>query len=124
MADVEVTRIEVCIRQRLKMFVFQLPVYMDEAVELAVPDEEVLLKIFYHPLDFAFGSGLARMVGPLQEPGVEYHLSVVIFQSRCLMVIKQNRICTATEVSEDANQRLMSVFSILLWRGEDMEALG
>lgn len=42
----------------------QLLVNMGEAVEPAVPDEEVFLKIFRHPLDLTFGSGPARTAGP------------------------------------------------------------
>ncbi len=106
---------------------------MSEAVERAVPDEEVLLEILHHPLYFSFGSGPAWAAGPWQEvivigqqeePGVEHHFSVVIFQHRCLLVINQHSFHTAIEVAEGANQRLIGVFSILLWRGEDMEASG
>lgn len=93
MADVEVARIEVSLRQRLQMLIFQrealfwrlselaklplishinhplleLLVNMGEAVELAVPDEEVLLKIFHHSFHLAFGSDPTRAVGAWQE---------------------------------------------------------
>lgn len=159
MADVEVAGIEVRIRQRLQMLLFQreallwclselaklpfisnishpllqLLVYMGEAVKSAVPDEEVLLKIFHHPLHFAFGSGSARTAGPWQEaivvgqqqePGVEHHLSVVILHYCSFLVINQHGFHTATEVPEGADQRLIGVFSILFWCREDMEATG
>ncbi len=159
MADVEVAGIEVRIRQRRQMLLLeceallwclselaklpfvshisypllQLLVNMGEAVKSAVPDEEILFKIFNHPLRFAFGSGPARAAGPWQEiivvsqqqePGVEHHFSVVIFQHRRFLVINQHRFHTATEVSKGSYQLLIGVFSILLWRGEDMEATG
>lgn len=159
MADVEVAGIEARIRQRLQMLLFQreallcclselaylpfisnfshpllqLLVYMGDAVEPAVPDEEVLLKIFHHPFHFAFGSGPARTAGPgqevivvgqQQEPGVELHFPVVILQHRGFLVINQHRFHATTKVAEGANQRLVGVLSILLWRGEDMEAAG
>lgn len=159
MADVEVAGIEVRIRQRLQMLLFQrealfrclselaklafisnirhpllqLLVNMGEAVEPAVPDEDVILKIFHHPLHLTFGSGPARTAGPWQEvimfgqqeePGVEHHFSVVIFQHRGFLVINQHGFHTAAEVTEGTDQRLIGVFSILLWRSEDMEASG
>ena len=64
------------------------------------------------------------VVGQQQESGVEHHFPVVIFQHRRFLVINQHGFHTATEVAEGANQRLIGVFSILLWRGEDMEATG
>lgn len=62
---------------------------MGEAVEPAVPDEEVLLEVFHHPFHLTFGSGSSWAAGPWQEavvigqqqePGVEHHLPVAIFQ--------------------------------------------
>ncbi|SQK58428.1 Uncharacterised protein [Escherichia coli] len=106
---------------------------MSEAVEPAVPDEEVFLKIFHHPLHLTFGSGPAWAAGPWQEAivvgqqqeaGVEHDFPVVILQHRSLLVINQHRFHAATEVPEGANQRLTGVLSILLWRSEDMEAAG
>lgn len=106
---------------------------MSEAVEPAIADEEVLLEIFHHPLHLTFGSGPARtagtrqeviVVGQQQEPGVEHHFPIVIFQHRRFLVINQYGFHTVTEVAEGANQRLIGMFSILLWRGKDMEATG
>ena len=104
---------------------------MGEAVEPAVPDEEVLLEILHHPLYFAFGPGPARAAGPWQEvivvgqqqePGVEHHFPVVIFQHCRFLVINQHGFHTATEVTEGLYQRLIGVFRILFWCSEDMEA--
>lgn len=93
MADVEVTGIEVRIRQRLQMFLLQrealfrrffelakfpfvshigypllqLLINMSEAVEPAVPDEEVLPEVFHHPLNLTFCSGPAWTACPWQE---------------------------------------------------------
>lgn len=106
---------------------------MGEAVESTVPNEDVLHKIFHHPLHFAFGSGPARAAGPWQEIivvcqqqklGVEHQFSVVVFQHSCLLVINQYSFHTATEAAEGTNQRLIGVFSILFWHSEDMEATG
>ncbi|ENE84695.1 hypothetical protein ECP03047772_0837, partial [Escherichia coli P0304777.2] len=56
---------------------------MGEAVEPAVPDEEVFLEVFHHPFNLTFGSGPSWTAGPWQEaivigqqqePGVEHHL--------------------------------------------------
>lgn len=74
---------------------------MGEAVEPVIPDEEVLPEIFHHPLHFAFGSCPARATGPWQEPGVEHHFSVVIFQYGGFLVINQHSFHTAAEVTED-----------------------
>src|SRR5699024_12867780 len=38
----------------------QLLINMSEAVEPAVPNEEVLLEVFHHPLNLTFCSGPAR----------------------------------------------------------------
>lgn len=86
---------------------------MGEAVEPAVPDEEVLFKIFHNSLNLTFGSGPARATGPWQEvivvgqqqdPGVEHHFPVVILQHRGFLVINQHGFHTAAEVTEGTNQ--------------------
>ena len=43
----------------------QLLINMSEAVEPAVPDEEVLLEVFHHPLNLTFCSGPAWTASPL-----------------------------------------------------------
>ncbi|KEP80567.1 hypothetical protein AU08_0224280 [Escherichia coli E1140] len=64
----------------------QLLIDMSEAVEPAVPDEEVLLEVFHHPLNLTFCSGPAWtacpwqeviVVGQQQESGVEHDFPVV-----------------------------------------------
>ena len=91
----------------------RLLIDMSEAVEPAVPDEEVLLEVFHHPLNLTFCSGLAWtacpwqeviVVGQQQESGVEHDFPVVIFQHRSLLVINQHRFHTTTEVAEGTNQ--------------------
>lgn len=68
----------------------QYLINMGEAVELAIPDEEVLLEVFHHPFHLTFSSGPSWAAGPWQEaivigqqqePGVEHHLPVVIFST-------------------------------------------
>lgn len=91
----------------------QLLINMSEAVEPAVPDEEVLLEVFHHSLNLTFCSGPAWtacpwqeviVVGQQQESGVEHDFPVVILQHRSLLVINQHRFHTTTEVAEGANQ--------------------
>ncbi|GCV49145.1 hypothetical protein HmCmsJML029_04470 [Escherichia coli] len=86
---------------------------MSEAVEPAVPDEEVLLEVFHHPLNLTFCSGPAWtacpwqeviVVGQQQESGVEHDFPVVILHHRSLLIINQHRFHTTTEVAEGANQ--------------------
>lgn len=86
---------------------------MGEAVELAIPDEEVLLEIFHHPFHLTFSSGPSWTAGPWQEAivisqqqesGVEHHLPVVIFQHCGFLVIDQNGFCAVVEVAEGADQ--------------------
>lgn len=112
---------------------FQLLINMSEAVEPAVPDEEVLLEVFDHPFNFPLGPGPAWTTGPWQEavviskqqePGVEHHLPVVIFQHSGFLVIDQHGFHATTEVAEGANQGLVGMLCILLWCGKDMEATG
>lgn len=45
----------------------QLLINMSEAVEPAVPNEEVLLEVFHHPLNLTFCSGPAWTACPWQE---------------------------------------------------------
>ncbi len=86
---------------------------MGEAVEPAVPDEEVFLEVFHHPFHLTFGSGPSWTAGPWQEaiaigqqqePGVEHHLPVVIFQHCGFLVIDQHGFHAAAEVAKGADQ--------------------
>lgn len=124
MADVEVTGIEVHIRQRLQMFVLQrealfrrlfelaklpfvshigypliqLLIDMGEAVEPVVPDEELFLEIFHPPLDLTFGSGPAQTAGPWQEVIVVGQQQEFGVEHDFPVVILQHR-CPATSTS-------------------------
>ena len=86
---------------------------MSEAVEPAVPDEEVLLGgispsaqpylLFWPCVD---GMPVAGSYSgqPATGIGVEHDFPVVILQHRSLLVINQHRFHTTTEVAEGANQ--------------------
>src|SRR5699024_7377241 len=77
----------------------QLLLDMSESVVSAVPDEEVLLDVYHHPLILTFCAGPAWTAGSWQEvivvgqqqySGVAHDFPVVILQHRSLLVINQH----------------------------------